>query len=144
MMKRESREWRPGGRILWASATLLALLILYFGLRASMGDRGTHVASHPTYSLPVSEPRPGEELTLLQARQNEMVTLRIRSDRAGEVHVHGYEQSVTLEAGGAVELTFTAKTSGIYPIHLHERLNAADPDSPILHRQLALLEVKAK
>jgi hypothetical protein len=58
--------------------------------------------------------------------------------------VHGYDQNVILNVGGEVVLTFPAKASGVYPIHLHERLNPADPDTPIVHRQLAVLEVKAE
>lgn len=145
MMNMESRGWRRwSGRTLWVATTILALLILYFGLRTSMDERGARVAPHATYSLVVAAPRPGEELTILPAKQNESVTLRIRSDRAGEVHVHGYDQNVILKTGAEVVLTFTAKASGIYPIHLHERQNPADPDSPMLHRQLAVLKVEAE
>lgn len=145
MIKAESREWRQwNSRTLWAAATVLSLILLYFGLRTSIGEREGRVASHPTYDLVIAAPRPGEELTILPAKQNETVTLRIRSDRAGELHVHGYEQNAILEAGSEVVLTFVAKTAGIYPIHLHERVNPADPDSPIFHRQLAVLEVKAR
>ena len=142
MESRGRRQW--GGRTLWAAATILTLLVLYVGLRASIGERETRVASHPTYSLVIAAPRPGEEMTLLPARRNETVTLRIRSDRAGEVHVHGYDQNTVLQVGAEVVLAFVAKAPGIYPIHLHERLNPADPDSPIIHRQLAVLEVKSE
>lgn len=133
------RQW--SGRSLWAAATILLLVFLYFGLRTWMGGRESGDALHPTYTLVIAAPRPDEAMTILPARQNETVTLHIRSDRAGEVHVHGYDQSAVLEAGSEAVLTFVAKTSGIYPIHLHERLN---PDSPIMHRQLAVLEVKAE
>jgi hypothetical protein len=145
MVTTESGGRRPwSSRTLWIAATILLLIILYFGLRTSIGERESRTAPHPVYTLVVGPPRPEEAMTVLPARQNETVTLRIRSDRAGDVHVHGYDQNVTLQVGSEVVLTFVAKTSGIYPIHLHERLNPADPDTPIAHRQLAVLEVKAK
>lgn len=145
MITMESRRSRPSsGRALWVAATLLALLVLYFGLRASIGEREARTASHPSFSLVIGAPQPGEAMTILPARHNDTVTLRIRSDRAGEVHVHGYDQNTVLQVGGEVVLAFVAKDSGVYPIHLHEKLNAADPDSPIIHRQLAVLEVQAE
>lgn len=145
MIKTESQAWRSGGsRSVWAAVTVLSLVILYVGLRTLIGEREPAVAPNPTFTLVIAAPRPGEEMTLLPTKQNETVTLRIRSDRAGEVHVHGYDQNVVVTAGADVLLTFVAKSSGIYPIHLHERLNAADPESPIVHRQLAVLEVKAE
>jgi hypothetical protein len=137
-------RWQRSSAALWASLTLLGLIVLYFGLRLWGGERDASAGAYRSYSLLIAAPRPGEELTILPARQNESVTLRIRSDRAGEVHVHGYDQNVTLAAGSEAVLTFTAKQTGIYPIHLHERLNPADPDTPMLHRQLAILEVKGE
>ncbi|MFC4311763.1 hypothetical protein ACFPN2_21950 [Steroidobacter flavus] len=130
--------------MLWAAATLVALVALYFGSRTLIGERDASVAPNPTFNLIIAAPRPDEAMTVLPAKQNETVTLRIRSDRAGEVHVHGYDQNVVVAAGSEVVLTFVAKDSGIYPIHLHERANPADPESPIVHRQLAVLEVKAQ
>jgi hypothetical protein len=46
-------------------------------------------------------------MTLLPARQNETVTLRIRADRAGDVHVHGYDQNVTLRVGSEVVYVYS-------------------------------------
>lgn len=129
-------------RTLWAAASIVLLMPLYFVLRAFIGERTPEVA--PIYSLVVAAPRPDEEMIILPARQNETVTLRIRSDRAGEVHVHGYDQNAILNVGAEVTLTFVAQSSGIYPIHLHERVHLEDRESPILHRQLAVLEVRAQ
>ncbi|WP_129782190.1 hypothetical protein [Peristeroidobacter soli] len=130
--------------MLWAAATLVALVVLYFGSRAWIGEPGLNVVPNPTFDLVIAAPQPDEAMTVLPVRQSETVTLRIRSDRAGEVHVHGYDQNVVVVAGAEVVLTFVAKTAGIYPIHLHERANPADPDSPMAHRQLAVLDVKAQ
>lgn len=139
---------RGGGawssRVFWAGATLVSLTLLYFGLRASIGGHESRVAPEPTYDLIIAAPTAGEALRILPAKQDATVTLRIRSGRAGEIHVHGYDQSAILEAGTDIVLTFVAKASGIFPIHLHEHSDPADPNSPILHRQLAVLEVKAE
>jgi hypothetical protein len=50
------------------------------------------------------------------------VTLEISSERAGELHLHGYEAEapeVEVEAGGTATFTFTAVRGGQFPIELH-------------------------
>ncbi|WP_129645734.1 cupredoxin domain-containing protein [Peristeroidobacter agariperforans] len=128
--------------MLWVAATFGMLVVLYLGLRASIGEHDTRLAPQSVYAMLIAAPQPGEAMTVLPVRQNETVTLSIRSDRAGDVHVHGYDQNVTLKVGAEVVLSFVAKTPGIYPIHLHEKQNPADPNTLVAHRQVAVLEVK--
>lgn len=47
------------------------------------------------------------------------VTLRVQSDRPDELHVHGYDLSLPLEAGRPALLTFVADRSGRFEIELH-------------------------
>jgi hypothetical protein len=54
--------------------------------------------------------------------RDQEVTLRIASDVDGVFHIHGYEQAVSateVVAGETLELTFTADTSGQFPVELH-------------------------
>jgi FtsP/CotA-like multicopper oxidase with cupredoxin domain len=48
----------------------------------------------------------------------EQVVLRVRSDVAEEVHVHGYDLFVDVPAGGAAELPFTADIPGGFEVEL--------------------------
>lgn len=130
--------------ILWVALAILLLGALYFGLYASLGGRDASGQHSRIYRLSVSAVRPGEELPVFKATQGDTVTLLISSDRPGEAHVHGYEKKIVLEPGGDVALILIAETAGLYPVHLHERLNLHEPDGPILHRHLAALEVQPK
>lgn len=49
----------------------------------------------------------------------ETVTLRITSDIADEVHIHGYDLYVDLEAGVTAEVSFTADIPGVVEIETH-------------------------
>jgi hypothetical protein len=49
------------------------------------------------------------------------VTLRVSSDVADEVHLHGYDRSVDVEAGGTATLTLEATLSGVYEAELESR-----------------------
>jgi hypothetical protein len=50
----------------------------------------------------------------------EQVVLRIHSDVADEVHVHGYDVQQSLPAGVAVEIPLTATVRGGYEVELHD------------------------
>lgn len=69
----------------------------------------------------------------LRVNQNERVILRVRSDVADELHVHGYELSAPLPAGELVSLTFVAGRSGRFEVELHGA-----------HRELGALEVQPR
>ncbi len=46
------------------------------------------------------------------------VTLRVSSDVADEVHLHGYDKRVDVAAGGSAELTFVASIPGVFALEL--------------------------
>lgn len=48
------------------------------------------------------------------------VTLRITSDVADEVHVHGYDKYADVAAGGTATLTFKASIPGVYEVELEK------------------------
>jgi len=125
--------------ILWAAVAAAVLGSLYFALKASLGGH-EHAQGHETaaprhwaFRLTIAEPLAGEPPPVFKARQGDTITLIVRSDRPGELHVHGIEKVVTLNPQGAVKLTFVARDAGGFPLHLHS------PDGTMRH--LALLEV---
>jgi hypothetical protein len=122
--------------IVWVTFTGLLLGGLYWGLKTSMD--GHHVGGQQflTYQLSISSPSPGNELPVFKVTQGDTVSLRIRSDRSGEVHVHGYERKVVLNPDGEVALTFLANNTGVFPVHLH------DPDGSM--HSLGTLDVQPK
>jgi len=50
----------------------------------------------------------------------EQVVLRISSDVAEEVHVHGYDLEGAVPAGGSVDIPVTATIPGVFEVELHE------------------------
>ena len=67
----------------------------------------------------------------MTARQGEQVSIRVRSDVADELHLHGYELTAPLPAGEDVALTFIAARAGRFEVELHHS-----------HRELGALEVQ--
>ena len=54
--------------------------------------------------------------SVLSANQNDNVTINVTSDTDGEVHLHGYELSISAKAGKTVSQTFKADKTGGFPI----------------------------
>ncbi|OKI31917.1 hypothetical protein A6A29_23680 [Streptomyces sp. TSRI0281] len=61
-------------------------------------------------------PAPGRT----EVRKGERVALRVRTDRADTLHVHGYDKAAELPAGRTTTLTFTADRTGLFEVETHE------------------------
>jgi hypothetical protein len=57
----------------------------------------------------------------LEYDAGEAVRFSVRSDVADEVHVHGYDLSKEVPAGGTVTFSFTADIEGIFEVELEEQ-----------------------
>lgn len=56
----------------------------------------------------------------VEVSRGDQVVLRITSDVAEEVHVHGYDLVFDVPAGGTVEKSFTADLPGQWEVELHD------------------------
>ena len=54
-------------------------------------------------------------------RQGDLVSVYVASDVADEVHVHGYDLSYDVDAGGTARIEFTANVPGRFEVELEER-----------------------
>jgi len=66
-----------------------------------------------------------------RATLNQPVTIRVTSDVADEVHVHGYDETVPVAAGGTAEVTFVADIPGVFEVEFERS-----------HKLLFTLEVR--
>jgi hypothetical protein len=122
---------------------LLVPLLLTGCSTGTDADDGNDVATPPsaspsaaTSAAPTAEPSPtptaqvievtysGGQVTGVESRVEvplgEQVLLRITSDVAEEIHVHGYDIYIDVPAGGTAEQTFTADLPGAYEVELHD------------------------
>ncbi|MDG4862936.1 hypothetical protein P8605_32835 [Streptomyces sp. T-3] len=72
-----------------------------------------------TIEIAVSEgkvqPPPGR----VELKRGERIRLKVTSDQADTLHVHGYDKEVELPAGKATTLTFTADRTGLFEVETH-------------------------
>jgi hypothetical protein len=83
-------------------------------------------ASAKTYTLVLQDDALASGASMMSVNQGDTVTLHLKSDRGGQIMIHGYEQELAghekelaLVDGGETTLTFVADKSGRYMIHLH-------------------------
>lgn len=94
----------------------LVLIVGLAGCSTQDGVAPTTIQLHVTAQAPAEPVR--EEVPL-----GSMVTLEVSSDVDGLLHVHGYEEELTLTAGETTEKTFKASMAGVVEIETH------DPDA---------------
>ncbi|GAA2808902.1 hypothetical protein [Streptomyces showdoensis] len=56
----------------------------------------------------------------VELKKGERLTLRVTSDRADTLHVHGYDRELPLPAGTPATLTLTADRTGLFEVETHE------------------------
>ncbi|MEU9622268.1 MULTISPECIES: hypothetical protein [unclassified Streptomyces] len=73
-----------------------------------------------TVEITVSHGRVGPAPGRTEIAKGRIIELRVRSDRADTLHVHGYDKEARLPAGKTVTLTFTADRTGLFEVETHE------------------------
>ena len=102
-------------------------------------------AELPGRTFELTIPRSGATAKprVLRVEKDDVVRLRVTSEAAGEIHLHGYRLEMKLEPGTPQELSFKARATGRYRIEWHpvgEAAEKGDHHGP----PLATLEVRPK
>ena len=133
------------GRALLGAALLIAAVVLFLALQDDGGDGapdgsggsdpmartepGTDddedkPAKPPKASIPVVAIENGKPIggvAELEFDAGERIRFEVESDVADEIHVHGYDVSEDVEAGGSVRFDFPASIEGIFEVELEGR-----------------------
>ncbi|MFD3728301.1 hypothetical protein [Streptomyces sp. NPDC058671] len=56
----------------------------------------------------------------IEVKKGERLTLRVTSDRADTLHVHGYDRELPLSPGTPATLTLTTDRTGLFEVETHE------------------------
>ncbi|WP_199920544.1 hypothetical protein [Streptomyces katrae] len=120
--------WTVAGKPVEGTAQLTA---------TAPGEAGHSHTSPPAQPSPPVPPSPeaqaGRTVTLTvrdgkvtpapgrtELRRGERIALRVTSDRADTLHVHGYDKELALPAGQEATLVLTADRSGLFEVETHE------------------------
>lgn len=101
-----------------AGAAMLAGLFLWLRPDSVAGPVAAGGAS--AFALVVRDGRLASGPALVRVQQGEVVRLTVTSNRADELHLHGYDLQMVLHPEQPAVLEFTALRSGHFEFELHE------------------------
>lgn len=73
----------------------------------------------PTVTITVTGNSVQPPPSRIELTQGERLTLRVTSDRADTLHIHGYDRELPLSPGRAAELTLTVDRTGLFEVETH-------------------------
>ncbi len=131
-----------GGRIAIGLTALAAVVVLFVVFAGGDDDSNsstttTQAQTTPTTETP-TEPAPEPEVAAdeqisvrngkpvggvkeLSYDSGDRIRFVVTSDVADEVHVHGYDITKDVRAGGSARFRFPAKLEGVFEVELHDR-----------------------
>jgi hypothetical protein len=153
---KEVRLQSGRARALIGAATIALIVVLFIVLSGGDDESTTTADTTPAATSPTTTPtattgqppetqrstrpkpktitveggKPVGGVERLEYDAGERVRIVVKSDVADEVHVHGYDISRDVAAGGSVRFGFPAKLEGVFEIELEQR-----------HEQIAELRV---
>ena len=77
-----------------------------------------HRPAVTTVRIAVVGGKPSGGIARPSVKKGEKVVLVVTSDTADEIHLHGYDLSADVAAGGTVRMPFTADTAGRFEVEL--------------------------
>jgi hypothetical protein len=95
---------------------------------------GEGAAESRAFELAVRDGKLPADQRVVRVRQGDEVTLRWTTDKALAIHLHGYDIEMPLSPAAPVEMRFTARASGRFPVEIHAHGRGG-------HRVLAHVEV---
>lgn len=98
-----------------------AALLAGCGSSGGSTDSGGATTGAALHTITVRHGRPVGGVADITVHSGDPVKLRVRSDVADEIHVHGYNLMKDVPAGGSVRFSFPAKIEGIFTIELENR-----------------------
>jgi hypothetical protein len=76
-------------------------------------------AAEVVYALRIENGHVPTNVQLIRVTQGDVVTLQWTADKPSIVHLHGYDIEKRIVPGTVTELTFTARATGRFQVHLH-------------------------
>jgi hypothetical protein len=127
-----------------AALVAMALVVALFIVLGDDGDDGDERAAKPAATAPAKDPaepakkderpapdpapqvpvvvvengEPAGGVAELTFEKGEAIRFIVRSDSADEVHLHGYDVSEGVEAGGKAEFDVPAEIEGVFDVEL--------------------------
>ncbi|HEX5028327.1 MAG TPA: hypothetical protein VFV56_05890 [Gaiellaceae bacterium] len=88
---------------------------------STTAETTTEVAKPTVVRITVVDGAPQGGIVRTTVSKGDKVVLVVKSDVTDEIHLHGYDKSTEVAAGGTVRLPFTATLPGRFEVELESR-----------------------
>lgn len=88
------------------------------GQQQAKPDEKAKPKPEPVPTVIVKNGKPVDGVLGIEVEQGDRITFKVKSDVDEEIHVHGYDISKDIAAGGSATLAFDADITGIYEAEL--------------------------
>jgi FtsP/CotA-like multicopper oxidase with cupredoxin domain len=95
-------------------------------------------AAEVAYALRIENGQVPAAMRLIRVTQGDVVKLQWSADKPSIVHLHGYDIERRVAPGTVTEITFTARATGRFPVHLH----GTQAESPSHGHEEALVTIE--
>ena len=112
-----------GGRAAIAALGIAAAIVLFIVLGGGDDDDSASTTTTGEATVPTIEIRDGEPaggVQDLSFDSGEEIRFRVESDAAWEIHFHGYDIPMDVEAQGSVEFDVPATIEGVFEVEIEE------------------------
>jgi hypothetical protein len=96
-------------------------------------------AAELAYDLSIANGQVPESMRSIRVKQGDVVKLRWSTDRPVTVHLHGYDIEKDVKPGAVTDMTFTARATGRFAVHLHP---AAGAPAGQAHEEAPLVSIE--
>ncbi len=99
--------------------TLAAIVIGGAGQMTTSGAALAQPKNRRTIELEIRQGKVTGDKRTIRATEDEEIDIRWTTDKAVELHLHGYDVHALAKPGRSVSMTFVAHTAGRFPISAH-------------------------
>jgi plastocyanin len=94
--------------------------VLLLAMLATGATGAAAQGAEVAFDLKIEKGKVAQNMRLVRAKQGDVVKLRWTSDRPIVLHLHGYDIETKVTPGAVVEMVFTARATGRFPIEEHK------------------------
>ncbi|HEY7151971.1 MAG TPA: hypothetical protein VH391_09845 [Solirubrobacterales bacterium] len=107
-----------------AVGALVVAVVLFIVLSGGSGSDDGEKSQTFAFQLADGRAVGGEQE--VSATQGDDLTVTLRTDVPAELHVHGYEKSTDVKAGGQGSVAFTADITGEFEVEAHRLVHGEE------------------
>lgn len=104
-------------KVLIAVVAVLLLIFLFVVLKPMNNDAPAPVRE---FNIEIQNGKLTDDISALQAYEGQSLIFNVTGDIKDELHIHGYDKTIAVEAGKVTRVEFDADKTGRFEIELHE------------------------